>query len=86
MANRKADGSSINSYTYTYDDVGNITAISGSTNATYTYDAQGQLLTETYGGKTYTYTYDVVRATFSRSLTAARRRATPTATATGKTC
>ena len=24
----------------------------------YTYDAQGQLLTETYGGKTYTYTYD----------------------------
>ena len=58
LANRKADGSSINSYTYSYDDVGNITAISGSTNATYTYDAQGQLLTETYGGKTYTYTYD----------------------------
>ena len=58
LANRKADGSSINSYTYSYDDVGNITAISGSTNASYTYDAQGQLLTETYGGKTYTYTYD----------------------------
>lgn len=58
MNNRKANGTSINSYTYTYDNTGNITAISGSTSASYTYDAQGQLLTETYGGKTYTYTYD----------------------------
>jgi len=46
------------SYTYSYDDVGNITAISGSTSASYTYDVLGQMLTETYGGKTYSYDYD----------------------------
>lgn len=58
MSNAKGDGTSLNSYNYTYDDVGNITAISGSTSASYTYDVLGQMLTETYGGKTYTYDYD----------------------------
>ena len=58
MSNAKGDGTSLNSYNYTYDDVGNITAISGSTTASYTYDVLGQMLTETYGGKTYTYDYD----------------------------
>lgn len=58
LSTAKGDGSSLNSYSYTYDDVGNITAISGSTQAQYTYDVLGQMLTETYGGKTYTYDYD----------------------------
>lgn len=58
LSTAKGDGSSLNSYSYTYDDVGNITAISGSTQAQYTYDDLGQMLTETYGGKTYTYDYD----------------------------
>lgn len=58
MSNAKGDGTSLNSYNYSYDDVGNITAISGSTTASYTYDVLGQMLTETYGGKTYTYDYD----------------------------
>ena len=58
MSNAKGDGTSLNSYNYSYDDVGNITAISGSTSASYTYDVLGQMLTETYGGKTYTYDYD----------------------------
>ena len=38
--------------------MGNITAISGSTQAQYTYDDLGQMLTETLGDTTYTYTYD----------------------------
>ena len=58
MSTTKGNGSSLNSYTYSYDDVGNITAISGSTSASYTYDVLGQMLTETYGGKTYSYDYD----------------------------
>ena len=58
LSTAKGDGSSLNSYSYTYDDVGNITAISGSTQAQYTYDDLGQMLTETLGDTTYTYTYD----------------------------
>ena len=41
-----------------YDNVGNITAIGGTTPASYTYDSHGQMLTETVNGVTYTYTYD----------------------------
>lgn len=58
VTNSKANGSNISSYTYSYDNVGNITAVNGSTVANYTYDGLGQLRTETYGGKTYTYSYD----------------------------
>ena len=58
LTNKNAGGGTISQYNYTYDALGNITAISGSTNATYTYDIQGQLLTETQGGTTWTYTYD----------------------------
>ncbi|MCQ2557648.1 MAG: hypothetical protein MJ135_00875, partial [Oscillospiraceae bacterium] len=49
---KKADGSTVSEYTYTYDALGNITAISGSTNAAYTYDNQSQLLSETLEGIT----------------------------------
>ena len=58
VTNSRANGSNISSYTYGYDNVGNITSVSGSTVANYSYDNLGQLRTETYGGKTYTYTYD----------------------------
>ena len=58
LTNKNASGGSISEYNYTYDALGNITGISGSTNATYTYDNQGQLLTETVGSTTWTYTYD----------------------------
>ena len=58
LTNRNASGGIISQYNYSYDAVGNITAVSGSTNATYTYDIQGQLLTETQDGTTWTYTYD----------------------------
>ena len=58
VTNSRANGSNISSYTYGYDNVGNITSVSGSTVANYTYDGLGQLRTETYGGKTYTYSYD----------------------------
>ena len=40
--------------------MGNITAISGSSNANYTYDDFGQLLSETVNGDTFTYSYDEV--------------------------
>ena len=47
---------------YKYDDLGNITEISNSDdsgdNRIYTYDVQGQMLTEKIGNDTYTYTYD----------------------------
>ena len=58
LTNKNASGGTISQYNYTYDALGNITAISGSTSASYTYDDQSQLLTETVGGVTYTYTYD----------------------------
>ena len=58
LTNKNASGGTISQYNYTYDALGNITAISGSTSAAYTYDNQSQLLTETVGDTTYTYTYD----------------------------
>ena len=48
--------------TYGYDQLGNIETITNSANAsdnrTYTYDIQGQLLSETIGSQTNSYTYD----------------------------
>ena len=58
MSNSNGTGGIISQHTYTYDDVGNITAIGGSNPATYTYDSLGQMLTETIDGITTTYTYD----------------------------
>ena len=58
-----ANSSSLSSlsYSYLYDAQGNIIQItdpiSGSTRK-YTYDALGQMLTETIGSTTYSYTYD----------------------------
>ena len=48
------------SFNYTYDDRGNVTQIkqNGSTVATYAYNDQNQMISETRGGVTYTYTYD----------------------------
>ena len=57
LTNKKGN-TTLNSYTYTYDNVGNITAVGGTTPASYTYDSHGQMLTETVNGVTYTYTYD----------------------------
>ena len=49
-------------YGYTYDSVGNITTISDPLDGEkkYTYDSQGQMLSETIDGTKYTYTYDNV--------------------------
>ena len=58
VTNKKADNSTLSSYGYTYDAGGNILSVTGSDSATYTYDAQGQLLTETRGSTTVTYSYD----------------------------
>ena len=45
---------------YSYDELGNITAVSknGTVTETYTYDSLGQLIGATYGGNTYIYSYD----------------------------
>ncbi len=45
---------------YSYDELGNITAVAknGTVIETYTYDSLGQLTGATYGGNTYTYSYD----------------------------
>lgn len=48
----------ISTLTYDYDKNGNIISVSGSENAQYTYDEQGQLLSETSDGVTNTFTYD----------------------------
>ena len=58
LTNKNASGGTISEYNYTYDALGNITGISGSTNAAYTYDNQGQLLSETLNGTSYYYEYD----------------------------
>ena len=58
LTNKNASGGTISQYNYSYDALGNITGISGSTNAAYTYDNQGQLLSEKLNNITYTYTYD----------------------------
>lgn len=52
---------------YSYDNVGNITAITGSAPATYTYDSQNQLLTEVCGGTTYSYTYNAAGNMLSKT-------------------
>lgn len=48
-------------YSYTYDAVGNITSVqkNGVTIETYTYDEMYQLVGATYGGNTYSYEYDM---------------------------
>lgn len=63
LTNKKGNGTTLNSWTYSYDAAGRITSIADGTNTwTYTYDAQGQLLTETLGtgddAQTWTYSYD----------------------------
>lgn len=48
----------LKTYTYTYDNVGNITSVSGSDNISYTYDDLYRLKTYTQDGVTTTYEYD----------------------------
>ena len=49
------------SYSYTYDSMGNIaTYIDANGTVTYTYDNQGQLISAVNGDTTYAYTYDTV--------------------------
>ena len=56
----KVNGSTVDSYTYTYDNLGNITAINrnGYAPLTYTYDAQNQLVSVLEGDFRYDFTYD----------------------------
>ena len=60
---RRPNGSTLRSWSYTYDAAGRITSVSDGTETwSYTYDLQGQLLTETKGtgqnAQTWTYSYD----------------------------
>ena len=48
----------LKTYSYKYDDVGNITSVSGSESAVYTYDELNRLKTATENGYTVTYEYD----------------------------
>ena len=58
----KLNGVTVKTFGYTYDDIGDITAITsgGTTESVYTYDAQGQLTSETIASRNlkYVYTYD----------------------------
>ena len=60
----------VDSYAYTYDGLGNITAINrnGSSPISYTYDAQNQLIRETVGDYRYEYTYDTYGNILSAKL------------------
>lgn len=61
---KRPGGTNLSEFTlsYAYDDAGYIKSVTNSGKSddarTYTYDAQGQMLTEKIGSKTYTYTYD----------------------------
>ena len=56
---QKTGGSTTDSYTYTYDSLGNITAINRNGNRTgYAYDAQNQLTAVSEDNISYGYTYD----------------------------
>ena len=55
----KANGSVLDSYTYSYDQLGNITAINrNGTHSGYAYDVQNQLTASSEGYINYEYTYD----------------------------
>ena len=56
----KVNSSAVDSYTYSYDNLGNITVInrSGNLPISYTYDAQNQLIRVVEGVYRYEYTYD----------------------------
>jgi YD repeat-containing protein len=56
----KVNGTAVDSYTYTYDSLGNITVInrSGNLPVCYTYDAQNQLVSVLEGDFRYDFTYD----------------------------
>ena len=56
----KVNGSTVDSYTYTYDNLGNITQINRNSNLPiyYTYDAQNQLISVLEGEYRYDFTYD----------------------------
>ena len=57
-------------FTYSYNENGNITQIkqNGSTVATYTYNDQNQMTSETRGGNTYTFTYDTAGNILSKEV------------------
>jgi len=56
---QKINGSTTDSYTYTYDSLGNITAINrNGTGSSYVYDVQNQLTVSAEGYISYQYTYD----------------------------
>ena len=67
-----ANGSSLSglSYTYSYDNRGNVIQIkqNGSTVATYEYNDQNQMISETRGGDTYTLTYDTAGNILQREI------------------
>ena len=56
----KVNGSTVDSYSYTYDNLGNITVVnrSGNLPVYYTYDAQNQLISVLEGDFRYDFTYD----------------------------
>ncbi len=88
--NTMSDGSLVGdtTFSYTYDDRGNITAISDGTNSTsYEYDAKGQLTRENNqaAGKTWVYTYDNGGNILSKTeyaYTTATNPSSPTSTKT----
>ena len=56
----KVNGTAVDSYSYTYDSLGYITAINrnGYAPLSYTYDVQGQLIKVVEGDFRYEYSYD----------------------------
>ncbi len=66
---KKPDGTQIRSYGYSYDAVGNITAISGDTTESYTYDSQNQMTKAVLNGTTYNYSYDAAGNILSKTKT-----------------
>ena len=52
------NGTDVGTYNYSYDNMGNVSAVTGADTASYSYDNQNQLTSEIRGGVTTNYSYD----------------------------
>ena len=68
LTTKKTDGTTLYSESFTYDNLGNITGISGSTTSSFTYDNLNQLTAATVNGVSYAYSYNAAGNITSKTI------------------